>query len=190
MKKFLRDIPLRFIVPMFLVGGILAGILGYTAYIFRLPSYFSNNPDTCVNCHIMSSYYKSWRYSSHRDVTCNECHIPQSNIISTYLFKAKVGVYHTTVFATGKETQALRPTKSSYSVIMDNCIRCHTQLNTAMARTGMFTYADTLQGNGKACWDCHTQVPHTKVSNIAAPSEEMVPFPPSPIPEWVKKILD
>jgi len=119
--------------------------------------------------------------------TCNECHVPQLSIVSAYLYKAKVGMYHTTIFASHKENQAIRPTKWSYSVIMENCIRCHNQLNTALVKTGMLTYADTLKGNGKACWDCHTQVPHTKVSNITAPSNVIAPFPKSPIPEWIKK---
>jgi len=190
MKKFLRKLPNKFVVPIFLVSGIMVGLLGYTGYIFRVPSYFSSNPDSCVNCHIMASYYDSWRHSSHMRFSCNECHIPQSNILSAYMFKAKVGIYHTTVFASHKESQAIRPTKSSYAVIMENCIRCHNQLNTALVKTGMFTYADTMKGNGKACWDCHTQVPHTKVSNIAAPSVAIAPFPKSPIPEWIKKTLD
>jgi cytochrome c nitrite reductase small subunit len=111
-------------------------------------------------------------------------------VLSSYLFKARVGIYHTAVFASHTEKQAVRPTKLSYSVIMENCIRCHTQLNTAMVKTGMFTYADTLKGNGKACWDCHTQVPHGKISNIAAPSEVIAPFPKSPVPDWIKKTLN
>ena len=33
-------------------------------------------PVFCNSCHIMEPYYKSWQQSSHKDVTCIECHFP------------------------------------------------------------------------------------------------------------------
>ena len=46
-------------------------------------------------------------------------------------------------------------------------------------KTGMVSYVDTLNGNGKACWTCHTQVPHTKVSNLSSTPNAIVPLPGS-----------
>ena len=187
-KKLLSHIPNRFILPLFVVGGVIAGLGGYTVYMSRAHSYLSDDPAACVNCHIMTPYYQSWNHSSHAQwATCNDCHVPQDNVISKYAFKAKDGLYHAAVFTVKGEPQAIRPRDESYEVIMNNCIRCHLELNTEFVKTGMIDYCDVQEGKGKACWDCHTQVPNTKVSNLAASPKAMVPLPASPVPDWLKK---
>ena len=187
-KRFLNHIPNQFILPMFIVGGLIVGLAAYTIYMSRAHSYLSDDPATCVNCHIMSPYYQSWNHSSHAQwATCNDCHVPQNNLVSTYSFKAMDGLYHAAVFTVWAEPNVIRPRDASYGVIMDNCIRCHTQLNTEFVKTGMITYADVKEGKGKACWDCHTQVPHTKISNLSSAPNAIVPLPASPVPDWLKK---
>ena len=37
---------------------------------------------------------------------------------------------------------------------------CHTQLNTEFVKTGEIDYMMSMVGEGKACWDCHRDVPH------------------------------
>ena len=38
--------------------------------------WYTSRPQFCNSCHIMEPYYKSWQASSHKDVTCIECHFP------------------------------------------------------------------------------------------------------------------
>ena len=38
--------------------------------------WYTSRPQFCNSCHIMEPYYKSWQESSHKDVTCIECHFP------------------------------------------------------------------------------------------------------------------
>lgn len=191
MKKILSYIPRRFTLPTFIIGGLIAGLGIYAVYMSRAHSYLSDEPETCLNCHIMSPYYATWNHSSHSQwATCNDCHVPQDNVISKYAFKAKDGLYHAAVFTIKGEPQAIRPTESSYEVIMNNCIRCHTQLNTEFVKTGMIEYADTKSGKGKACWDCHTQIPHSKVSSLSGAPNAIVPLPSSPVPDWLKDMID
>lgn len=190
MKKILQYIPQQFILPLFIVGGLIAGLGGYAIYMSRAHSYLSDDPATCVNCHIMTPYYQSWNHSSHAQwATCNDCHVPQDNVVGKYAFKAMDGLYHAAIFTLEAEPQVIRPRDGSYEVIMNNCIRCHTQLNTDFVKTGMLTYADVKEGQGKACWDCHTSVPHTKVSNLSASPHAIVPLPASPVPEWLKDMM-
>lgn len=187
MKKLLSYIPTQFILPLFVVAGVLAGLGGYTMYMSRAYSYLSDDPAACINCHIMTPYYQSWNHSSHAQwATCNDCHVPHDNIVAKYAFKAKDGLYHSAVFTMRAEPQVIRPREESYQVIMNNCIRCHTQLNTEFVKTGMIDYADTKHGQGKACWDCHTEIPHTKVSNLSSSPNAIVPLPASPVPDWLK----
>lgn len=191
MKKILKHIPPQLILPVFILGGIIAGLGIYTIYMSRAHSYLSDEPATCVNCHIMAPYYQSWNHSSHaQQATCNDCHVPQDNTVEKYAFKAMDGLYHAAVFTVRKEPQVIRPRDASYKVIMNNCIRCHTQLNTEFVKTGMITYAEVKEGQGKACWDCHTSVPHTKVSNLAASPNAIVPLPASPVPDWLKDMME
>jgi cytochrome c nitrite reductase small subunit len=75
-------------------------------------------------------------------------------------------------------------------VILENCIRCHTQLNVEFVKTGMVKYAEVKTGRQKACWDCHRDLPHTRISNLASAPDAVVPFPASPVPSWLRAIMD
>lgn len=188
MKKLLKIIPIYFVIPLFVVGGIAAGLGAYAMYMSRAHSYVSDDPSACINCHIMTPYYQSWQHSSHSQwATCNDCHVPHSSMASKYAFKAMDGLYHSAVFTIKGEPQVIRPRDGSKEVIMNNCIRCHTHLNTEFVKTGMLTYADVKEGQGKACWDCHREVPHTEVSNLSSSPNVIAPMPKSPVPAWLKK---
>lgn len=191
MKKFLGLLPYPFVFLLFFVGGIIGGLGIYTIYISRAHSYLSDQPETCINCHIMVPYYSSWRHSSHAEwATCNDCHVPQNNLVNGYAFKAMDGLYHAAVFTLNAEPQVIRPRDGSYAVIMKNCIRCHEHLNTALVETGMITYKEVKKGEGKACWECHQEVPHTKVSNISGTPNAYAPLPKTPVPDWLKKRMN
>lgn len=190
MKKILSHIPSNMLLAFFVAGGLLAGVGIYAVYMSRAHSYLSDDPSACVNCHIMTPYYQSWNHSSHALWTnCNDCHVPQGNAVEKYAFKAMDGLYHAAVFSIKGEPQTIRPRDASNEVIMNNCIRCHTQLNTEFVKTGMITYAQVKEGEGKACWDCHTQVPHTNISNLASSPHPIAPLPESPVPEWLRKLM-
>ncbi len=191
MKKFLNRIPDKMILPFFIAGGLLAGLGAYAMYMSRAHSYLSDAPSACINCHIMTPYYQSWVHSSHAQwANCNDCHVPHHNVVSKYAFKAKDGLYHAAVFTVQGEPQVIRPRKESNNVIMENCIRCHTQLNTEFVKTGMITYTEAKNGEGKACWDCHTQIPHTNIGSLSSSPNAIVPLPESPVPDWLKNIMN
>lgn len=190
MKKFLDILPHKFVPLLFIMAALIVGLGAYTIYMSRAHSYLSDEPSACINCHIMTPYYQAWDHSSHKLwATCNDCHVPQDNVFSKYLFKAMDGVYHAAVFTVKGEPDVIRPRDASYKVIMNNCIRCHTQLNTEFVKTGMIEYADVKMGEGKACWDCHRDVPHGTISNLASSPNAIVPLPESPVPDWLKKLM-
>lgn len=191
MRKLLKRIPVPFVILLFVTGGVAAGVGAYTVYMSKIQSYLSDDPAACVNCHIMTPYYQSWQHGSHAKwTTCNDCHVPHRNIAGKYAFKAMDGLYHAAVFTLRAEPQVIRPRDASYGVIMDNCIRCHTQLNAEFVKTGMIGYTQVKEGRGKACWDCHREVPHTVVSNLSSSPNAIAPMPESPVPEWLRKIME
>lgn len=190
MKKFLQTIPRYFVLPLFVIGGVVAGLGIYIIYVARIHTYVSDDSEGCINCHVMVSYYDSWQHSSHSKRTnCNDCHVPHTSAFDKYAFKAIDGLYHSAVFTFNAEPQAIRPREASSRVIMNNCIRCHTQLNTEFVSTGMISFDDVQKGKGKACWDCHRNIPHTTISNTASTPHSIAPMPKSPVPAWLKDKL-
>jgi cytochrome c nitrite reductase small subunit len=161
------------------------GLLAYVLYASRAASYFSDNPSACVNCHIMAPYYASWAHSAHsRDTSCNDCHVPQNNALSTYYFKAKDGLYHAAVFTMGAEPQVIRAKEGSAAVVQENCIRCHEQLNAEFVNTDV-SYADVKHGKGKVCWNCHREVPHGIKNGLSSAPNAIVPYPGTNVSEWI-----
>lgn len=185
------NIPAKFLLPVIFFGGLVVGLGVYILYMSKAHSYLSDDPSACVNCHIMTPYYQTWFHNSHSKWTnCNDCHVPHNSVLSKYYFKAKDGMIHATVFTFRREPLAIRARHESSNVIMDNCIRCHTHLNTAFVKTGMITFNEARAGMGKACWDCHTGVAHGKQSSIAStPNAFSTPLPESPVPVWLKKAM-
>jgi len=177
-------------VPILVFLGIVVGLGGYFAYLLRAHTYLGDDPSACINCHIMTPYYATWMHSSHgRDATCNDCHVPHSSVFAQYFFKGKDGINHVAKFLTHQERQAIMAEEASAEVIMDNCIRCHTQLNQEFVKTGRVDYMTAQRGEGKACWDCHRNVPHRGMNSLSSTvnAEKMVPLPKSPLPKWLQK---
>lgn len=175
---------------LLLAGGIAAGLLGLFLYLLRFHTYLGDDPSACVNCHIMTPYYATWMHSSHgRNTTCNDCHVPHDNVLNKYYFKAKDGSNHVFKFVTRQERQAIQAIEASAGVIMDNCIRCHTQLNQEFVQTGRITYMQAQCGAGRACWDCHRDVPHGGMNALSSTSHHGVPLPESPVPHWLQKLM-
>lgn len=180
-------------VGLLVFAGVIVGLGGLFMYLLRAHTYFiGDDPAACVNCHIMTPYYASWSHSSHgRDATCNDCHVPHQNLAMKYGFKAMDGMKHVAYFVTNSERQSIMAEDMSASVIMDNCIRCHTQLNQEFVKTGRLGFMKAKRGEGKACWDCHRNVPHGGMNSLSSTpnAEGVTPLPSSPVPEWLQKLM-
>lgn len=177
------------IILLVICGVIFGGGL-YFMYLLRVHTYLTDDPKACINCHIMTPYYATWMHSSHgRNTTCNDCHVPHENVIKKYAFKGMDGMKHLFAFVTKNEPQVPQAQKKSSQVIMNNCIRCHTDLNCQLVKAGKVDYMMTKEGNGKACWDCHRGVPHGGKNSLSATPNAIVPLPESPVPEWLQKMI-
>ncbi|PIE88670.1 MAG: cytochrome c nitrite reductase small subunit [Bacteroidetes bacterium] len=171
------------------VAGIFCGLVVYLGYASNGASYLSDNPKTCVNCHIMGPYYATWQHSSHaRNATCNDCHVPHDSFFKKWFFKGKDGLRHASVFALRREPQVIQAIDASAEVIMANCIRCHSQLNQEFVNTGRIAFSDVTCGKGKACWDCHREVPHRGSNSLSSTPNAIVPYPKGLAPDWLKEI--
>ena len=91
--------------PVWLWIGVPAGValgLGlFTLAYAKGLSYASDEPEACINCHVMREQYDGWIAGSHRAVAaCNDCHTPPGTV-DKYATKALNGFWHSFAFTTG-----------------------------------------------------------------------------------------
>jgi len=154
--------------------GILFGLAAYAFYISRAPSYLSDNPETCVNCHVMNPQFATWAHSAHRTITnCNDCHVPHDNVFNKYLFKAKDGLRHATIFTLRTEPQVIFIREAGKKVVQQNCIYCHEKiLGKEFLMTVQPNYKNYLKERN--CLDCHRETPHGRVNGLSSTPNALV----------------
>ncbi len=154
----------RFAVFAILVG-IVAGLFFLNFYLSKAWSYLSDDPKTCVNCHIMRAEYASWSHSSHRGrATCVDCHIPHNNIVRYYFSKSMDGARHVAMFVFRLDRETIRLNETGKVAVQENCLRCHENLTSRVSITNV-TGENYKKGEGHLCWDCHRYVPHGRRYN-------------------------
>ncbi|MDG5800145.1 cytochrome c nitrite reductase small subunit [Marinilabiliaceae bacterium ANBcel2] len=174
--------------PVIIVLGIFVALATFVFHLSKAPSYLSDQPQTCVNCHVMGPQYASWYHSSHREVaSCNDCHVPHNNILNHYYFKAKDGMRHSYMFTFRLEPQVIRIHQAGKDVVQDNCIRCHTeQIHDIKLQTMRPHF--TAKIDNAYCIECHRDVPHGTVSSLSSIRDAHIPVPASPVPEWLRSL--
>lgn len=187
-NKFLP--PPRWQFPVIVLTGILTGLLFYILYISNAVSYLSDKPETCINCHIMIPQYATWQNSSHgRFTSCNDCHVPQDNIIRKYLFKASDGLRHATIFTLRAEPQVIQIKEAGKMAVQENCVRCHSNVIHPVSLRGLG--ANPIHENGERfCWDCHREVPHGRVHSLSSTPYAQVPGLNKAVPDWIDNYLN
>jgi cytochrome c nitrite reductase small subunit len=160
-------------LPAFALLGVAAGMGVLVLQISRAASYLSDQPETCMNCHVMTTQYVTWQHGSHATVaTCNDCHVPHDSVVRHYAFKAKDGLWHATVFTMRWEPQVIRLSQAAVPVVEDNCRRCHAQVIENVSVTAH-------KGGDLRCWQCHREVPHGSVRSLSATPGVFQPRLPS-----------
>lgn len=164
----------------FISIGVALGAGMFVFHVSRAASYLSDSPETCINCHVMTTEYNTWSHSSHASVaTCNDCHVPHTSLPAHYAFKAKDGLWHATVFTMRWEPQVIRLSDGAVPVVENNCRRCHEQTIADVA------VAEHSSGDLR-CWDCHRETPHGTVRSLSAAPDVFRPRLP-PIPKLLQE---
>lgn len=188
--KFFRKLtpPDTWKLPVILAAAIFTGLGLFVFYISNAPSYLTDKPEACVNCHIMAPQYATWYHSSHRERThCNDCHVPHNNFLNKYYFKAKDGLRHATMFTLRLEPQVIFIKEAGREVVHNNCIRCHSKLITD---SKLLAYTSDIHNArlDRKCWECHRETPHGRVNSLSSVPNARVPLPGSLTPDWLKEL--
>lgn len=134
--------------------GVFLGLCGFTFWYGQGGSYFSNDPDACVNCHIMRDAHSGWQHASHHgSATCNDCHTPH-DIVGKYTSKAENGFWHSKGFTLQDFHEPIRIHKKNARILQNNCIDCHKSMIGDLEHYGAFK-----DGSVK-CVHCHRSVGH------------------------------
>jgi cytochrome c nitrite reductase small subunit len=190
--KFLRPIipPQKWKVPVAITLGILIGFGILILRISNASSYLSDDPNACINCHVMTPQFATWQRSSHaRVATCNDCHVPHNNPVSTYAFKASDGLRHSFMFTFRLEPEVIRIKEAGINVVQENCTRCHEKI---MDQTSLVlvTGESVEHGKGKLCWSCHRETPHGSVSSLSSFPMARIPRLTPVMPEWLDNFIE
>ena len=192
MGDFIRKLypPAQWRVPVIILLGVIVGLGFYILRISNAVSYLSDNPETCINCHVMNPQYATWTHSAHREVTnCNDCHVPHDNVFNKYLFKAKDGLRHATMYTLRKEPQVIFIKEAGKEVVQQNCIRCHEKLVTDHTGIARFD-ASRHYRMERSCVECHRETPHGRVNSLASVPNAHIPELKDVVPAWLTKVMN
>ncbi len=189
LKKAVTTIspPGKWLFPVILLTGIIVGLGIFILHISNATSYLSDDPEACVNCHVMFPQFATWQRGSHgRVASCNDCHVPQDNVFRTYAFKAMDGLRHSTMFTFRLEPHVIRIKEAGASVVQENCIRCHSNMVHRVSIKNV-TFEGHGEGEGLLCWSCHREVPHGRVNSLTSTPYARVPQLEPVLPDWLEE---
>ena len=148
----------RHLVPGVILGvaiGIAFGVGAYTFVYARGYSYMTDDPEACVNCHVMQDQFSGWLKSSHRAVAvCNDCHTPPG-LAPKYMTKARNGFWHSYYFTTGWFEDNIHITPRGREVTEQACRKCHQEIVQAIEGAHAESKDDRT-----SCIRCHNSVGH------------------------------
>lgn len=152
MELLRRIKPASLVLDIVGLGFFLLGLGGYTFVYARGTSYLSDDPNTCVNCHVMREQFDAWRHSSHgRVAVCNDCHTPHSSVVEKWVVKGINGFNHSVAFTLQSYPENIRIKGFNADVVQANCVGCHENLTHFLTLT---------EGSAPNCLTCHTGIGH------------------------------
>lgn len=132
---------------------IAAGVGLFLIVYAEVPSYLTDAPEACRNCHVMRPQYAAWQQSAHATAAvCNDCHTP-GETLPKLTTKARSGLAHAWAFTTGRFPDVIRIQPHSLAIAETNCRRCHATQAESM-RHGGVSRAE------RECTFCHVDVGH------------------------------
>jgi len=145
----------RLLMAVILTIIILVVILTITVEVTSTPKF-------CNSCHNMKPYYESWKNSSHKDVTCTDCHFPpglEHKIKGKFTALSMLVNYFTGVYKRNKPWAEI----SDESCMRSGCHETRTLSGRVTYKKNIhFDHAPHLnnlrRGKKLRCTSCHSQI--------------------------------
>ncbi len=152
---------------------VIVGLAAYLVHVSKATSYLSDDPKTCVNCHIMAPQYATYAHSSHREwANCNDCHVPHKwtdKIVrkvqaSKEIFAFLMGNISTEEkFYARRKHLAIREWQRMKENDSQECRNCHNFDFMDFSEQGprsVKQHSTALANGDKTCVDCHKGIAH------------------------------
>ena len=137
--------------------GIFIGASAFTFTYAEGHSYLTNDPQACLNCHVMREQFYGWLKSSHHAVaTCNDCHVP-TEFLGKWYTKIDHGYRHSKGFTFNDFHEPIQIKEHSLEVVQNNCVRCHQETVSMMTTT--LPHGGDI-GQQLNCVMCHSGIGH------------------------------
>ncbi len=135
-------------------AGVLLGVGTFTFWYAQGGSYFSSDPRSCMNCHIMRPHFDSWQHGSHHaHAKCVDCHLPH-DFVGKWIAKAENGFFHSKAFTLQDFPEPIQITPKNSRILNANCVHCHQDLVDHLRQHGAF------HDENDSCVRCHPSVGH------------------------------
>jgi cytochrome c nitrite reductase small subunit len=155
MPSTARRFRLKAQLPWLIITGLLGVTIGLGLFTFDYAkggSYFSDDPQACMNCHVMRDQFEAWQHSTHaRVATCNDCHTPHE-FPYKWIIKGINGFNHSAAFTLGNFPQPITIKDFNAQIVRHNCMGCHQALVSQIASLHADDPVD--------CIACHSAVGH------------------------------
>lgn len=133
----------------------------------------TNQPTFCASCHTIKPSYDSWTRSSHKDVTCVDCHV-RPGVSGFIQDKVYAGIKDVAITLFGTPTEPYDLQSHVHSSV---CLGCHRailrvtevssrDLPSPVKEVGLIMNhrehmaAFEKRGQGEGCTTCHSRVVH------------------------------
>ena len=139
----------------------------------------TNQPTFCASCHTIQPAYESWIRSSHKEVTCVDCHV-RPGVAGFLHDKVYAGLEDVAITFFGTPTESHDLQSHVYSSVCLGCHRAILRVNELPARDLPSPVKDVglimdhrehmkafeQRGQGEGCTTCHSRVVHgTPIKN-------------------------
>jgi len=152
---------------------LIGAILLFVALGGAVAVPLTNQPKFCASCHTIRPAYDSWKLSSHKDVTCVDCHV-RPGLSGFIEDKVLAGLEDVAITFLGTPTEPHNLESHVYSSV---CLGCHrailrvTEVSTRdlpppVKEVGLIMdhrehmEAFEKRGKGEGCTTCHSRVVH------------------------------
>lgn len=122
------------------------------------------SPEFCKLCHkTMTPEYVTWKYSSHSQISCVECHM-EPGVINILIEKV-TATKHLYVYLTGHYEEEM-PIKMKHELPSEHCEKCHSVETRNFTLSGDLIVPHAKHGEkGVACVKCHSGVAHGNIAS-------------------------
>lgn len=154
---------------------VIAAIVAGALVLGGIAVPLTNHPKFCASCHNIRPSYDSWVVSSHKDVTCVDCHV-RPGVKGFMHDKVWTGVKDVAIYVFGTPTDAHNLNGPVETGICLGCHRATLRVSEVAVRDLPLPVRDVglimshrkhmeafeKRGKGEGCTTCHGRVVHGK----------------------------